>query len=331
MKLIESQRPQGKGSAALVRTSRYISVAAVIEYVPYVALVALSIAASLLSSSFLDVQNLLNVAQSSAVLGFVALGSALVLISGAVDLSVGAVMAAGGMACFAVGAPAPAALAIGVAVGVVIGAVNGVLIGLLGANSLIVTLGMGSVVSGALLLISNANPVSTGNSLLLDVGQHSVLGVPFSVVGFLVVLLVLVWWTRLRASGRSVFAVGANVRTSFASGLAVPRTRFLCFVVSGALAALAGIVLAARVNSAYSTIGTTYTFEAITAAVLGGVSLFGGAGSVIRATVGVLVLSLLNNVLNLIGAPIESQLLAQGVLFIAIVALDGLARGRRQP
>lgn len=311
--------------------SRTIGVSLVVEYVPYVALLVLFVVASLISPSFLDVRNLLNVAQSSAVLGFVTVGSAVVLLGGGLDLSVGAVMATGAMACFAAGGSAPVAIAIGLLVGAGVGAVNGVLVGLLGANSLIVTLGMGSVLTGTLLVVSDAGVLTTKDSGILAIGQRSMLSVPLSVVTFAAVLVVLIWWTQRRASGRAVLAVGANSKTSFASGLAVPRTRFFCFVLSGVLAALAGIVLAARVNSAYPSMGSSYTFEAITAAVLGGVSLFGGAGSVIRATVGVLVLSLLSNVMNLVGAPIESQLVAEGVLFIAIITLDGLARGRRQP
>lgn len=309
---------------------RAVRATVVLEYVPYAMLVALFIAASIASSSFLSVHNLLDVAQTSAVLGFVTLGSAIVLLSGGLDLSVGAVMAAGAMACFAVeSAGAPVAIAVGLAVGAGIGAANGVLVALLGANSLIVTLGVASIVSGGLLVLSHAGFLTGTNASLRVIGQNTVLGIPVSVLVFVVVLLVLTLWTRRLASGRAIAAVGANQRASFASGLAVPRLRFYCFVASGLLAALAGIVLASRVNSAYSSMGATYTFEAITAAVLGGVSLFGGAGSVVRATVGVLILALLTNIMNLIGAPIESQLMAAGILFIAFVAIDGAAR--RQP
>jgi ribose/xylose/arabinose/galactoside ABC-type transport system permease subunit len=301
-----------------------------LEYVPYAGLAVLFIAASIASSSFLSVHNLLDVAQTSAVLGFVTLGSAIVLLSGSLDLSVGSIMAAGAMACFAVeGAGAPVAIAVGLVVGAGIGAANGFLVALLGANSLIVTLGVSSVVSGGLLVLSQAVFLTGTNASLRVVGQNGIAGVPVSVVLFVVVLIVLTLWTRRMATGRAIAAAGANPRASFASGLAVPRLRFYCFVASGLLAALGGIVLASRVNSAYSSMGVTYTFEAITAAVLGGVSLFGGAGSVVRATVGVLILALLTNVMNLIGAPIESQLMAEGILFIAFVALDGAAR--RQP
>jgi ribose/xylose/arabinose/galactoside ABC-type transport system permease subunit len=304
-----------------------VRVALALEYVPYVGLVALFIAATIASSSFLTVHNLLDVAQTSAVLGFVTLGSAIVLLSGNLDLSVGAIMAAGAMACFAAeGAGAPIATVAGLAVGAGLGAANGFLVGLLGANSLIVTLGVASIVSGGLLVLSNAVFLTGTNPSLRVIGENTVVGIPVSVVVFVVVLVVLTVWTRRMASGRAIAAVGANPRASFASGLAVPRLRFYCFVASGVLAALAGIVLAGRVNSAYSSMGATYTFEAITAAVLGGVSLFGGLGSVVRATVGVLILALLTNMMNLIGAPIESQLIAEGFLFIAFVALDGLAR-----
>jgi ribose transport system permease protein len=287
--------------------------------------------ASLASSSFLNVHNLLNVAQASAVLGFVTLGTAIVLLSGCLDLSVGAVMAAGAMACFAAeNAGAPIAIAAGLVVGAGIGAVNGFLVGLLGANALIVTLGVSSIVSGGLLVLSNAGFMTGHSGSLQYLGQNSVAGVPVSVLVFAVILTALTWWMRRVTSGRFVLAAGANPRASFASGLAVPRIRFYCFVLSGLLAAFGGIVLAGRVNSAYSSMGAVYTFEAITAAVLGGVSLFGGVGSLIRATVGVVVLALLNNVMNLLGLPIVSQLIAAGVLFIGIIALDGLARHQGQ-
>lgn len=306
-------------------------IAPLLEYIPFIALGVLFVVASIASSSFLNVHNLLNVAQASAVLGFVTLGTAIVLLSGCLDLSVGAVMAAGAMACFgAEREGAAVAIAAGLAVGIGIGAINGFLVGLIGANALIVTLGVASVVSGGLLVLSNARFMTGNSGALQALGQDSVLGVPVSVVVFAVVLVALTWWMRRVTSGRVVLAAGANPRASFASGLAVPRIRFYCFVLSGLLAAVAGIVLAGRVNSAYSSMGAVYTFQAITAAVLGGVSLFGGIGSLIRATVGVVVLALLNNVMNLLSLPIESQLIAQGVLFIAIIALDGLARSQGQ-
>jgi ribose/xylose/arabinose/galactoside ABC-type transport system permease subunit len=306
---------------------RTLSLVSLLDFVPYVSLVVLFIGASFVSPSFLNVHNLLNVAQTSAVLGFVAVGSAIVLISGCLDLSVGAIMGAGAMACFAVqSAGAPVAIAVGLGVGAGLGAVNGLLVGLLGVNSLLATLGMSSIVSGGLLVLSNAVFMTGTNTTIRQLGQSSIAGVPISVGVFVLVLVILTYWTRRLASGHAISAVGANPRASFASGLAVPRIRFYCFVVSGLLAAMGGIVLAGRVDSAYSSMGTTYTFEAITAAVLGGVSLFGGIGSVIRATIGVLVLALLTNIMDLLGAPIVSQLVVEGILFIGIVALDGVAR-----
>jgi ribose transport system permease protein len=296
-------------------------------YVPFVVLAVLFVVSSIVSDVFLTTDNLLNVIRASAVLGLVSLGAALVLLCGRFDLSVGSTLAAGGMGYFAAqDAGVLPAIVVGLGAGALIGSVNGFLIACLGANALIVTLGMASVISGSLLLLSDAEFIAGHQASLNSIGRGDVLGIPAPVVLFVVVLAALEWWLRRTPSGRVVAAVGANDRASHASGVRVMRVRFACFLLCGVLAALAGIVLAARLNSAQPGAGTGYEFDAITAAVLGGVSLFGGSGSMLRATVGVLILSLLSNLLNLLDVPYTSQLMVKGLLFVTIIAVDGVAR-----
>jgi ribose/xylose/arabinose/galactoside ABC-type transport system permease subunit len=159
-------------------------------------------------------------------------------------------------------------------------------------------------------------------------GRGAVLGVPLPVVLFLGLAVLLQIALRYSIYGRFLYAIGSNRDAARLSGVPVDRIRIITFMVCGVFAALAGIIMTSRLNSTVANAGTGFEFESIIAVVLGGSSLFGGSGGTMRTVAGVLVLGVLNNVLVLLGVPYEAQPIVKGGVFLGVVGLDGLVKGR---
>jgi ribose transport system permease protein len=295
----------------------------------FILFILLIVIATLVSDVFLSTRNIGNVIRVASILGLVTLGEALVLIGGRFDLSVGSTLAAAGTVYLSLEPYGLIVATLGaLLVGVVVGAINGALVGILGANALIVTLGMLSVVFGAILLYTNAAFLIGTDPAFTFFGRGEFLGVPMPVIIFLVSLLVLEILLKKTPFGRGVYAMGINEEAARASGIPVIRYRFISFIICGFMAALGGVVLTSRLNSSEAIAGVGYEFDTITAAVLGGISLFGGEGSMVRAGVGVLTLAILSNLLVLLNAPFTSQLVVKGVVFIFMISLDSIIRQR---
>jgi ribose transport system permease protein len=292
----------------------------------YLAAVALFLVLGLLNSQFLTPGNLRDVAVSASVNAIIGIGLTFVIITGGIDLSVGAIASFIGIvsANFMVngGLPPILALVIGIAAGVGCGVVNGLLITGLKLPPFIATLGTMSVFQGLAYVVTDGKPVydvPTGFVLLLN---SYVAGIPVVVV--LVAVVAVAAWLLLRKTvfGQNVIATGGSEETAWLSGIRVARVKLAVYGLAGGLAGLGGLVIVARINAAQPTAGTPYLLTAIAAAVIGGANLMGGEGRIAGTLVGALILGALTNGLVLLNVPSFYEQIVTGLVVLIAVSLD---------
>ena len=292
--------------------------------VPLLAIVLLVLYFSIRSSAFLTTRNAVNIATESSVLLIIAVGSALVILMGSIDLSVGATASVAGiMAARVAGSHGAWGLLAAVATGIVIGSVNGVLFTVVRIPSFLVTLGTFNVLSGLGLIITNSVPISITSNSYANLANTFVIGqVPLLVFWALGVLFIGMWAAAYTRFGRVIYAIGGGEKVARLSGVPVTRYKIYAFIVCGALAGLAGGLLSAYLQVGGPTIGQGYMLESIAAVVMGGIPLNGGYGGVSRTVLGVLVLGILTDGMNVLGVDIYYQSLVQGIVIISSVAFS---------
>ena len=305
-----------------------------------IALVVLCVALSIFNEYFLTTRNILNVLRQTSINGILAIGMTYVILTRGIDLSVGSVVALAGVisAAFATtstvagiaGAPYPAgfAFAIGIAVGIGTGAVCGTLVARFNVPAFVATLGMLSAARGLTLIAADGRPVPALTDSYRWIGTGDIAGIPMPVVIFAAVFLVSWYVLSSTRFGRRVYAAGGNPHAAKVSGINVRRIRLTVYIISGALAGLAGMILAARTGSALPQAGIAYELDAIAAVVIGGTSLAGGVGHVGGTLIGALLIGVVNNGLDLMGVESYYQQVIKGVLIVAAVLLDQ-SRNRR--
>ena len=317
-----------------------------ISYNIYIIVVALIIISTLLSEHFLTLQNIFNLLRQLAPLALVSIGMLLVVLTGGIDLSVGSVAAIGGMTVAMVmpNLPIDGGLALvlcilgGVAFGALLGAINGVLVASFGMASFVATLAMMTMARGLAYMLSNGQPVRLPRDLptatiLTSFGSKGmpVIGIPWPVVAVLVIIAVFVFLLRRTNWGRLTVATGSNESAVRLAGLPVWRYKFLAYTISGALAALAGIFVTARTAVGTPVTGLGLELDAIAACVIGGALLSGGKGTVINTMIGVLILGLIGNIMNLMSVPAYPQQIIKGVIIILAVLMQNIgAQGKRR-
>jgi len=285
---------------------------------------------SFASPVFFTTRNLLNVLDQSAVVGMIAAAGTLVLISGCLDLSTGAVFAIAGVfaGMLAAHVPIPAALAIGALTGGVFGAANGVISTAGRVNSIITTLASGIMIRGLALAITGGALVRVINPQFARLGNADVFGMTTAVFVFLVVVA-LTWFLLARTTfGRYLYAVGGNSEAAKLSGVRVNRIQTIAFVISGLAAGTAGVLSASRVATGQADAGIGLEINAIAAILIGGTSISGGEGAVWRTLFGVLLVTLIGNGFNLLDVNPIWQQVFQGAVILGAVALDSWSRGR---
>jgi putative xylitol transport system permease protein/inositol transport system permease protein len=286
---------------------------------------------SVLKSNFLSATNIRNVLRIASINGLLAIGMTFVIIIGGIDLSVGAIMGCAGMfsAYFAqnsMGYPWYVGVLVGLGMGFVIGLFNGVSISYLKVPAFVGTLGAMSIAKGMTFLLTNAKPIPSLNTTFKSIGGGEIWGwLPIPIVIMAVVLLIcfiLLYKTRY---GRYVFAVGGNLNAAHASGIDTRMITCSVYVISGILAALAGIITTARVTSGVTSTGDGYETNAIAMVVIGGTSLAGGRGRLWGTIVGILLLQCLTTGLDMLAVNAYYQLIIKGFVVIGAVMLDGLS------
>ncbi len=321
-------------SAAAAASPRRIALGqALSRYGIIIAFVAICAVLSLLNQYFLTPLNIVNVLRQASINGILAIGLTFVILTGGIDLSVGSLLAVSGILGASVvtgahpGSPA-AATALGVAAGFVLGSVNGLLVAWLRVPAFVATLGMLSIARGLTFISNDGMPVPHLAPAFLKLGQGFVLGAPVPVLLFGAVVLLAWIVLRFTTYGRYVYAVGGNERSARTSGIATRRVVFSVYAISGALAGLAGLLLAARTTSALPQAGVSYELDAIAAVVIGGTSLTGGAGSPVGTLFGALIIAVINNGLDLMGVSSYYQQVIKGAIIVFAVLVDSSRRGR---
>lgn len=275
--------------------------------------------------AFREPANLANIVRQSGVVGLLAIGQTFVIAAGMIDLSVG--MIAGlvvVLTCWMLGGDPSMSLGVVVlmlALGGFIGAFNGLMVNRLKVHPLILTFGMLSLLQGVIFTITDRS-IGRASPVLQALANGDFLGIPYSAFLLVAVMLALsLVFTRTRF-GYHVVAVGGNAESARRAGINVASVRLICFLISGVCAGLAGIVLAGRLGTGYPLAGAGLELDAIVAVVLGGTALAGGRGSVIRSVAGVLVLSVLSNILNLLEVTAFVQMLMKGLIVVAAILLN---------
>jgi ribose transport system permease protein len=296
-------------------------------------LLVLVVVMAVLSPTFLTFRNIFNVGTQVAVIAIIALGSTFVIVSGGIDLSVGSVLALAGIvfgwASARAGLPVPVALLLGIGVGALAGFVNGNLVNFANIPPFIATLAMLSAARGLALVVSGGIPISKIPSSLQTLGNGDLFGViPLPVVLMVAMWVLAAWVLRYTYAGRCMYAIGGNEEAARLSGINVVGQKLLIYTLSGLFAAIAGILLTARLASAQPQAGVGFELDAIAAVVIGGASLSGGVGSATGTIVGAFILGVLRNGLNLLDVSAFWQQVVIGAVIVLAVMTDTLRRRR---
>ena len=292
---------------------------------PALGFVIIFVALSVTSRSFLTVHNLLNVALQTSVNALLAIGMTFVILTAGIDLSVGSILAfssaiTAGLLVSHVNIFL--ASVIGLVVGALAGLLNGIFVAYGRLAPFIVTLGTLTLFRGATEIYTGGVPIFNLPEAFSTFGAGTLVGIPIPVLVTAVIFALGLLALQRTTHGRRIYAIGGNQRAAFLAGIPVKRYLMAVYVISGALAALAGLVLTSRLGSAEPTAGTGYELDAITAVVLGGTSLFGGEGTLWGTIIGALILGVISNGLNLLNVNSFYQDAIKGVIILFAIMLD---------
>lgn len=283
------------------------------------------------SPYFLSLKNFMNILSSVSVVGIIATGMTLVMITRGIDLSVGSIIALTGCvsALLIVNYQVswPLAILITLIIGLLVGAVNGVLITRFKVVPFIATLGSMNIFRGIAFILTNGQAIYVPDKVITYLGTGKIFGlipIPAVIMLFFFVLFWLI--TRFTVFGRNVFAVGGNSVASRLAGIPVQRLTLILYILTGVLSAIAGLVMTGLTSTAMPSAGDGYNLDTITAVYLGGNSANGGEGSVWRTFMGILIIGILNNGMALLSIQSYWQTFVKGCLLIAAVVFDMLRR-----
>ncbi|WP_313584853.1 ABC transporter permease [Lacrimispora sp.] len=303
------------------------------EYGVVIGFILLCVVISFATPAFATQKNILNLLRQSSIIGIIATGMTFVIISGSFDISVGAVAALSGavtMKLITMGNGVPVAIAVLAALGIgaVVGLINGIAVAKINVPSLIATMAMVSVVKGSMLMFTGGYPITRTIPVLDTIGNGYVAGIPIPVIIFAAtVAIAFIILTKTRF-GRYVYSVGGNEEASKLNGINVDSYKIKVFVINAVLAALAGIVLVGRMGTASPAAGDGYDMDAIASVVIGGTSVAGGSGSVLKTVIGVLLMSVINNSFNLLGVDMYFQYIFKGLIILIAVGADSFSKKR---
>ncbi|MDO4274360.1 MAG: ABC transporter permease [Eubacteriales bacterium] len=330
MKSVAEAKEQG-GEGSVWRRVRSIK-----EFSVLVILLVLIVFISIISPAFLTVTNLRTTAIGFSCNAIIAIAMTLALVSGGFDLSVGSVLGLSAV-CVVVlsnnGISIWAACLAGILAGVFCGAVNGLLIGYLNLNAFITTLGMQQMARGIVYVLTNGGSIglkdAPGVAAFRVAGSGSIGKVP--VLAVICLLLVVIGDILVRRSGivRNVFFVGSNEKTAMLSGINTRLVKTMVYVLTGALSGVAGVLTASRFGTATSSTGSGVEMTVISAAVIGGVSLSGGKGTVAGAVLGVILMSVISNILVILNVSVHWQNFITGAILILAIIFDVLSNRKK--
>jgi ribose transport system permease protein len=294
----------------------------VLKYKSLIGLLILCMVISIIAPRFLTFGNLKNVFTQVSVNAVIAIGMSFVILTGGIDLSVGSILAVSGAAAASIMSSSGnvfLAIIVALAIGTVIGLINGVLVSKGRIQAFIVTLATMTIFRGVTYVFTNGTPISGLGQNFSSIGNKMVLGLPIPVVLMVIVFGIALYILSQTRYGRYVYALGGNEDSARLSGINTDKIKTLVYVISGAAAALSGIIVTSRIGSASPNAGVGFELDAIAAVVVGGTSLSGGEGSVVGTIIGALIIGVLNNGLNLINVSPFYQAIVKGLVILLAV------------
>ncbi len=280
------------------------------------------------SNVFLGSANIINILRQVSVVGIVAAGQFFAIVTGLIDLSVGSTVALAGITysvIFKIGGTEMMPLAIlgALIVGLIVGLINGSLVAYLRLTPFIATLGMMLIVRGAIYVATGAQPIFGFEDLFNYPGRGWIFGIPVPVIIMFVLYIIFIIFAERKKAGRFLYAIGGNADAAYLSGINVKRYKVLALIITGVLCAVAGIILAGRLDSGQPNAGEgDLLFDSIIAVVIGGVSFTGGKGKLLGVLFGALFMTILSNGMTILGIDSYVQTVAKGIIFIFAIALD---------
>ena len=297
------------------------------KYGIYVALILMVVVLAIITPSFFNTQNFINVLRQISIKAVMAIGVTIVIMTGGIDLSVGSVLALSAVIATSFATsdnphPLAISLLLGILVGLACGAVNGLCVAWLKVAAFIATLAMTTAARGLAMIYTNGRPVINILPEYTNIGNGFVGAIPIPIIVMAVVIVIAVYLMEFTKYGRYIRAVGGNEQAALVSGINVRLIKFSAYAIAGVTCAIAGILLSARTMTGQPASGEGYELDAIAAAVIGGASLSGGVGTISGTVVGMLILGVLTNGLDMLGVSSYYQQVIKGVIIVAAVLLD---------
>ncbi len=296
-------------------------------------LLAMIIIMSFLSPTFLTTENLLNIVRQMTMIGIIAIGVTMIIITTGIDLSSGSVVALVAVVTASVAHPGQYPLVltilIGLGVGLLTGLINGTVIAKGRIAPFIVTLGMMTAARGAALLYSGGRPIGNLSDSFQFIGQGDFLGIPIPILIFIGVCIISFVLLNKTKFGKYVYAIGGNEQAAVIAGVNVDKYKIMIYSYAGLLSGLAGIIVTSRIASGQPTAGLNYELDAIAAAVIGGTSLAGGIGTIGGTVIGALIIGVMNNSLDLLNVSSYWQQIVKGAIIVTAVYFDSKKNKRK--
>lgn len=296
------------------------------DYGSFIALIFLVIVIGAISPDFRTINNFLSLLRQSAINGLIAFGMTCIILTGGIDLSVGSVLALTSIICahtIKIGVPAPLSMLIALIFGIILGTISGLMVTKSRLQPFIATLITMTGYRGLTMILSGGKPISRlGNNLLLNqIGKGSFLGIPIPVWILIIFFAIFLFVLKKTVLGREIYATGSNSKAAELAGINTNNIKLIVYAVSGFMASLSGLILVSRLGSAQPTLGSGYELDAIAAVALGGTSMTGGRGKITGTLIGILIIAVLNNGLNIIGVSSYYQDVVKAlVIFLAVVS-----------
>lgn len=298
----------------------------------FLAIVIILIGMAFSGTEFYTAYNLLDMLNSTSILLILAFGVTLTIVSGGCDLSIGGILVVSGIVAIKLLDVMPMGLAIlaAVALGAVIGFVNGLLVVHQKTEPFIITLGTGLLLTGVAQQLTDAHPIPASDPDFMLIGNGDVHGVPYLVLIMLVLTALSYALMRFTAFGRNLYAIGGDYDVARYSGINVIRTKWMAFVISGAVAGLAGVLLSSKLNTGSAIYGESTALVVNCGVVVGGTSFAGGVGGIPQSALGLLVFGLLDNAMNTLAIASYYQVMLKGVAIVGIIWLDCFYQKRKR-
>ena len=312
---------QSKGAKALIS-----------EYFIFVIFIVIVIGLTALKPSFITPSNLVNILKQASINGILAFGMMFVIISGGFDMSVGSTVAFSGILAAMLGQgnnPLILALIVALIAGLGVGIVNGVGVAVGDLPPFIMTLGTMTAVRGLALLVSNGKPVIGMSEAYKAIAAGSIAGIPMLAIFLVIVIIICSFVLAKTVYGRRVYACGGNLQAARVAGINTTMIRISTFAIAGLLAGLSGFLMTSRVTIGQPTAAESYEMDAITACVVGGVSMTGGVGKPWGVVVGTLLITVIANGLDILGVSSHWQKIVKSIIIVLAVLIDVKGKGKK--